>query len=595
MRAFFVLCLAASLSRAQDGRALFEKNCASCHQPGSETRAPLPSALKMLSKEQVLAALETGTMKAQGSALTAVERLALANYLANIPALDTGAQGVACPATSAKFSVSPGEANWNGWSVDPANSRFQTTKASGLDREKVTRLKLKWAFAFAGQTVVNSQPTIAGGRLFFGGADGTVYSLDARTGCQYWTFKAPAMVRTAISVEPVGQGRYTLYFGDIKANVYALDAQAGTLLWQTQVDTHPFARVTGAPALYSGRLFVPVSSVEEVAPHNAKYACCTFRGSVVAIDTKTGKQVWKSYAIPDPPTATRVSSSGTQLMGPAGAAIWSAPTLDLKRKAVYVATGNSYTDPADRHTDAIVAFDMETGGMLWSQQMTPGDGWNFSCINPNKVSCPENPGEDLDFGSSPILKNVGGRDLLIVGQKSGVVHALDPSQLGKIVWQTRVGRGGALGGVEWGSAADDENIYVALSDHTSRKPEIGGGMFALRLATGEKVWNTPAPKPPCLGTPGCSAAQMAAVTVIPGVVFSGSMDGHLRAYETSGGKIIWDYDTLRDYQAINGVKAHGGSLNAAGPTVAGGMLYVNSGYGMLGGIPGNVLLAFTTE
>ncbi len=479
--------------------------------------------------------------------------------------------------------------------MDLANSRFQSAKAAGLDREKVARLKLKWAFGFAGQSVAPAQPVVAGGRLFLGSGDGTVYSLDARTGCQYWTYKAPAMARTAVSVEPIGQGRYAVYFGDVKANVYALDAQTGALLWQMQADPHPFARITGAPALSGGRLFVPVSSVEEVPAQNVKYACCTFRGSVLALDAKTGKQIWKSYTIPDPPKATRVNSAGAQLTGPAGAAIWSAPTLDLKRKAVYVATGNSYTDPADRHTDAILAFDMETGSMLWSQQMTPGDGWNFSCMSPNKASCPESQGEDLDFGSSPILKTVGGKDLLIVGQKSGVVHALDPGQLGKVVWQTRIGHGGALGGIEWGSAADDENFYVALSDFNGRKPETGGGMFALRLASGEKIWNTPAPKPPCLGRPGCSAAQMAAVTLIPGVAFSGSMDGHLRAYETGGGAIIWDYDTLRDFETTNGVKARGGSLNAGGAAVVGGMLYVNSGYGALGGMPGNVLLAFAAE
>ena len=532
-------------------------------------------------------------MKAQGSVLTGAERLALASHLSGGASVEPQQPAGGCPAS--KFSIPLGEAAWTGWGVDLANSRFQSAQAAGLDREKVARLKLKWAFGFAGASVVPAQPVVAGGRLFFGSGDGTVYSLDAKTGCQYWTYKAPAMARTAISLESMGQGRYALYFGDTKANVYALDALTGAVLWQLQADSHPYARITGAPALSGGRLFVPVSSVEEVPAQNVKYPCCSFRGSVVAIDTKSGKQLWKSYAIPDPPKATRISSAGTQLTGPAGAAIWSAPTLDLKRKAVYVATGNSYTDPADRHTDAIVAFDMETGDMLWSQQMTPGDGWNFSCINPNKASCPENPGEDLDFGSSPILKSVGGKDLLIVGQKSGVVHALDPGQLGKIVWQTRIGRGGALGGVEWGSAADDENIYVALSDQTSRKPEMGGGMFALRLATGEKVWHTPAPKPPCLGKAGCTAAQMAAVTLIPGVAFSGSMDGHVRAYETREGQIVWDYDTLQDYQTVNGVKARGGSLNGAGPTAVGGMLYVNSGYGALGGMPGNVLLAFAAE
>ncbi|HTM47594.1 MAG TPA: PQQ-binding-like beta-propeller repeat protein [Bryobacteraceae bacterium] len=581
------------MSLAQDAAALFAGHCVGCHQAGSETRAPLPAALKLLTREKVLSALETGSMKAQGSMLSGAERLALAAHLSGGATVETPIQAGVCP--SSKFSVLPDGPGWNGWGVDLANSRYQPAKSAGLDAEKTARLKLKWALGYPGESVAVAQPVVAGGRLFIGSGDGTVYSLDAKTGCRYWTYKAPAMTRSAISVEPRGGGRYTIYFGDIKANVYALDAETGALLWQMQVDSHPQARVTGAPALSGGRLFVPVSSVEEVPPANVRYACCSFRGSLVAIDARSGKQVWKTYTIPDPPKPTRVNSAGTQLTGPAGAAIWSAPTLDLRRKAVYVATGNSYADPADRHTDAVIAFDMETGSMLWSRQMTPGDGWNFSCINPNKANCPESAGEDLDFGSSPILTSVGGKELLVVGQKSGVVHALDPAQMGKIVWQTRVGRGGALGGVEWGSAADGENIYVALSDQMSRKPEVGGGMFALRLATGEKVWHTPAPKPACLGKPGCTAAQMAAVTVIPGVIFSGSMDGHLRAYETSAGKIIWDYDTLREYETVNGVKARGGSLNAAGPTVVQGMLYVNSGYGALGGMPGNVLLAFAAE
>jgi polyvinyl alcohol dehydrogenase (cytochrome) len=594
MRAVFLLCVAASLCPAQDAKALFEAHCASCHQPGSKTRAPQPAALKLLSKDRILGALELGSMMSQGAELTAGERQSLATYLAGAaPIVQAESRTNPCPA--AAFSISPGEPSWNGWGVDLANTRFQPAKAAGLDREKVARLKLKWAFGFPGQSTALAQPVVAGGRLFIGSAAGTVYSLDAKSGCEHWSFKAPAMVRTAITIEATEKGRYTLYFGDVKANVYALDAQTGKLLWQTQVDQHPYARVTGAPALHNGRVFVPVSSVEEAPAGNVKYPCCTFRGSVVAIDTKTGKQLWKSYTIPDPPKATRVSAAGTQLSGPAGAAVWSAPTLDLKRKTIYVATGNSYTSPADRHTDAIIAFEMETGSMLWSQQMTPGDGWNFSCFSPNKASCPDSPGQDLDFGSAPILKTVGGRDLLIVGQKSAVVYALDPSQMGKIIWQARIGRGGALGGVEWGPAVDNENVYAALSDQNGRTPEAGGGMFALRLATGEKVWDTPAPKPACLGKPGCTAAQMAAVTLIPGVVFSGSMDGHLRAYETGGGKIVWDYDTLQDYETINGVKAHGGSLNAAGPTVAGGMLYVNSGYGALGGMPGNVLLAFAPE
>jgi polyvinyl alcohol dehydrogenase (cytochrome) len=316
----------------------------------------------------------------------------------------------------------------------------------------------------------------------------------------------------------------------------------------------------------------------------------------VAVDTETGKQLWKSYTIPDPPKPTRINSAGVQLQGPSGAAVWTSPTIDTERNLVYIGTGNGYSDPANAYTDAVIAFDLETGSMKWVRQLASGDGWNFSCINPNKANCPEQVGPDVDIGASPILKKLpDGRTVLVVGQKSGIVHALDPDAQGKILWQTRVGRGGALGGVQWGMAADEQNVYVALSDFTRGKPEMEGGMFALRLANGEKVWHTAAPKPACIDQRGCSAAQMAPVSLIPGVVFSGSMDGHLRAYSTSDGKILWDFDTLRDFDTVNGVKARGGSLSATGPVIAGGWLYVNSGYGILGGMPGNVLLAFSVD
>ncbi|MBI3696890.1 MAG: PQQ-binding-like beta-propeller repeat protein, partial [Acidobacteria bacterium] len=381
------------------------------------------------------------------------------------------------------------------------------------------------------------------------------------------------------------------------ANVYAVNASTGALLWKTKVDDHPMARVTGSPRLHQGCLYVPVSSVEEVSSGNPKYECCKFRGSVVALDVGGGKQIWKTYTIPDPPTPAKKKESGVQLYGPSGAAVWSAPTLDLKRKALYVGTGNSYSDPPARTSEAVLAIDMESGSMLWSKQLTPGSvAWNFACFSPDRSSCPEKPGQDFDFGSSPILKDLpGGKSVLVCGQKSGVVHALDPDRQGEIVWQVRIGHGSALGGIQWGPAADDQTAYVALSDVFGGKPEDAGGLFALRLASGEKVWHAPPPKPPCLGQPGCSAAQSAAVTAIPGAVFSGSLDGHLRAYSTADGSILWDFDTVQEFPTVNGVKAKGGSINGPGPTIAGGMVYVNSGYGRFREMPGNVLLAFSVD
>ncbi len=538
-------------------------------------------------REAIVASLETGNMKTQAAALSASERRAVAGFLSSVNAAGESHAG-SCAESAAKPG---GSAIWNGWGVDLANTRFQPFP--GLTAEQVPALKLRWAFGFPNTTSTFGQPTIAGGRLFLGSEDGTVYSLDARTGCIYWTYKAAATVRTAISIDA---SLNAIYFGDVKANAYRVDAASGMLVWKVPVDKHPFARVTGAPKLHAGRLCVPVSSIEEIPGGNAKYPCCTFRGSVAALETGTGKQIWKTYAIPDPPQSTRVNSKGTQMSGPAGAAIWSSPTIDLERKAIYVATGNAYSDPPVRYTDAILSLDMETGSLQWARQMTEGDGWNFNCLNPNRFSCPEHEGPDLDFGSSPILRTAApGKRLLLVGQKSGMLHAIDPDAQGKIVWQVRIGKGGALGGIEWGSAADDQAVYAALSDIEGAHPEQGGGLFAIRISTGEKIWYAAPPRPPCLGKPGCTAAQMAPVTVIPNVVFSGSMDGHLRAYSTAEGKLLWDFDTLRSYETVNGIKAGGGSLNATGPTVAGGMLYVNSGYGQLGGMPGNALLAFAPE
>ena len=583
---FTCILITAAAAQKPDGGALFRKNCSTCHYPGNPTRAPLPGVLASITRQSIADSLEKGTMKAQAANLTAAERAAVVDYIvAGAPEAQVQAAANKCSTPPPAFMEIAG---WNGWGVDLANTRFQPGKAAGLTPEQVGKLKLKWAFGIPDASAAYGQPTIADGRLFFGTQDGTVHALDARTGCSYWTFKAPATVRSAITIEKAASGRVVAYFGDIQANAYAVDAQNGELLWKTKLDTHPVARITAAPKLYEGRLYVPISSVEEVPASKPQYPCCTFRGSVAALDAATGKQIWKTYAIPEAPRPTRKNSSGTQLMGPAGAAIWSSPTIDVDRKLIYVATGNAYAEPHTGYTDAIIAFEMQTGAMRWSQQMTPNDGWNFSCINANKTSCPETHGEDFDFGASPILR--GG--VLVVGQKSGLVHALDPGALGKILWQVRIGKGSALGGIEWGMAADDENVYVALSDQNSRNPTAGGGLFALRLKTGEKVWEAPAPKPACLGKPGCTAAQMAPVTLIPGVVFSGSMDGHLRAYATADGKLLWDFDTLRDFETVNGVKAKGGSLNATGPTIYGGMLYVNSGYGTLGGMPGNVLLAF---
>lgn len=572
-----------------DGAQLFQAHCYSCHHSGSGYAAPSLDQLHQMSRGSILLALESGRMKAQGSQLTADERAILAQFL--------GAPDNALPAPTSSscatktFSIA-GDPSWSGWGVDLTNSRFQPTGSAGLGRAEVPRLKLKWAFGFPGASATYGQPTLAGGRLFVGSEDGTVYALDALTGCTYWSYKAETTVKTAVSVDSTGRG---VFFGDTNGNVYALLADSGSPLWKSHVEPHPAARITGSPVLVGDRLYVPVSSGEEGAAMDPKYPCCTFRGSVVALDAQSGRVIWKAYTIPQSAKPTgQHNSSGTKLWGPSGAAVWSSPTVDLEARAIYVATGNSYSEPDSKYSDAVLAFDMNSGKMLWSRQFTSQDRWNIACVAPDRANCPQDPGNDFDFGSPPILRSLPNRRrLLIAGQKSGIVHALDPDHHGAVVWEVRIGHGGPLGGIQWGGSADESIVYFPRSDWDDSGPDAGGGLYALNIATGQKVWYAPPSKPSCSATPGCSAAQMAPPTVIPNVVFSGSLDGHLRAYSTSDGAVIWDFDALHDFPTVNGAKAHGGSMNQSGPAIVDGLLFVNSGY--TNAIDGNVLLAFSVD
>jgi polyvinyl alcohol dehydrogenase (cytochrome) len=591
LRVLACLLLACGMALAQDGADVFRNNCSICHRAGSPTQAPLPEALRRLPPQTILTALETGKMRSQGSQLSSPERNAVAKYLGTSENAE-----VIPPSATCSSSIKPANnaAGWNGWGADPSNTRFQTAKAAGLTRENVPRLKLKWAFGFPGVATAYSSPSLFGGRVFVGSADGTVYALNAQTGCIYWTYKAAEGVRTAILLEKNGRAAY---FGDLQGNMYAVNANTGALLWKTRVDEHLYAEITGTPKLENGRLYVPVSGGgEQVAAGNPSYECCTFRGSLVALDTASGKQIWKAYSIPEPAKSTGRNSAGTSKWGPSGVALWSSPTLDFARKAIYVSTGVNYSDPPTPNSDAVLAFSMDTGRQLWSRQMLPDDVFNFACAADKPANCPQTRGKDFDIGTPPMLRPLGGRrSLLIVGAKSGMLYALDPEKEGKIVWESRIGSGGPQGGIMWGNAADGRLAYVALSDWDPGKPEAGGGIFGVEIATGKKVWSTPAPKPACLGTPGCSAAQLSPVSAMPGVLFAGSLDGHLRAYDSTGGEIIWDFDTLQQFETVNGIKAHGGSINGSGPTIAGGMLFCNSGYSRLPVMPGNLLLAFAVD
>jgi len=551
---------------------------------------PSLAALRAMPAASIRAALESGKMREQAAALSAAERDRVAAFLGT-----AGGGQAAVVACSAGVARSTGS-GWNGWGPDLANSRMQPDP--GWPVGAAARLKLKWAFALGAGNMARSQPAVVDGRVYVGSVSGMVYSLDAATGCAHWSFRAAAPIRSGFVT---AGGR--LYFGDGKGNVYALDNSAGKEIWRVRADDHPHALVTGTVQIHEGVLYVPVASFEEGVGGQPKYECCTFRGSLLALDTATGRQLWKTFTIADPSRPTRKNSLGTQLYGPSGAGVWSAPTIDAKTDRIYIATGDNYSDPPTTTSDAILALDRKTGRVVWGRQFTANDAFNLGCSGAGTENCPEAKGPDHDLGQPPILVNLsGGKRALVVGQKSGVVHAVDPDKEGEILWQTRVGIGGTLGGIQWGSAADGQKIYVALSDlafaraggRTALDSRKGGGIIALQLTTGEKLWTARTEACPENRT-GCSPANSAAVSATPDVIFAGSLDGHIRGYSARTGDVVWDFDTAREFVTVNGTKANGGSIDGPGPAIAGGMLFTNSGYGAWGGMPGNVLLAFSVD
>jgi polyvinyl alcohol dehydrogenase (cytochrome) len=478
------------------------------------------------------------------------------------------------------------------WGHDTNNSRY--APQGGLTAADLPRLSLKWAFGYNGATTARPQPALAGGKLFAASDNAELHALDPKTGCTYWTFKAESGVRSGITVGPYrsgGQTRYAVFFGDQRANAYALDAVTGEQVWKRKVDEYPAAAITGSLAIQDGKVFVPVQGLnEEGSGGRGQAPCCRFRGNLAALNADTGALIWRTYMVDEPKLRGTNTRSGQEAFGPSGGAIWSPPTVDLKRRSVYVSTGNGYSDPPQPMTDAIVAMDIDTGKVKWVYQATANDNWLGGCgaRSGGNPGCPEVQGPDHDFSAAPLLATVDGRQLVVTPQKSGMAHALDPDS-GKLVWQYRFGRGSGLGGV-WGAAADNQNIYFGVSDGQSPEP---GGVRAARLATGQEVWSVPGPQPRlCAGLPRCTASQGGAVTLIPGAVLAGSHDGGLRAYATADGKILWQFDTNKEFTTVNGVKASGASIDGSPLIVAGGMIFLNSGYGGIAARPGNVLLAF---
>lgn len=583
------------IQQASDfGEAVYQKHCAACHDT-SDGEAPKREALRLQSNEAITAALTTGIMKDQASMLTPLEIRLVADYVGSPTSQNALANADAHKCEGNLQLTSP--PLWHRWGNNLRNSRFQSAERAGIKRSDVPKLKLKWAFGFPGAARARSQPTVTKEALFTGSQSGIVYALDAKTGCVWWTFQADTEVRNAPTMALDQNGHPDiLYFGDFNATVYAVKAVTGELVWKKSIRDHPVGIITGAITHYQGKLYVPMSSMEVINAYQPKYECCTFRGGLMALDAKTGKKIWRFHTV-DEPQKTGANSEGKDRFGPSGAPIWSSPTFDRKRNLIYVGTGENYSSPANDKSDAIIALEPETGKVRWIQQTIEGDAWNGACGRfGTQVNCPKENGPDFDFGAPPILITlVSGKDIILAGQKSGMLYGMDPDDGGKILWEVRAGRGGFNGGVHWGMASDGKTLFVGIADTPGNEFATGPsrqGLHAYDPETGKPIWSHFEPNTCEENEHKCRTALSAPPTIADGVIYAGALNGILRAYSAANGAPLWSTDTRRDYVTINNVPGRGGSIDSAGPIIAGGMLYVNSGYDKFRQIPGNLLLAY---
>jgi polyvinyl alcohol dehydrogenase (cytochrome) len=598
-------------SGVPSGAEIFNARCKDCHEPAIE-RAPSRSEMAILTRTDIVAALTNGIMKDKAAGLSSAEIAAVAQFLAPGAQPDIAGRDPMC---STQPALRPARGDWPSMGADANSSRFQPDP--GLAASDVPKLTVKWAFAMPG----GGQPVVVGDYLFMTNRGGKFYALDTRTGCVHWAVDGvpsratPSIVRSRVSpsgwLAVVGTSR----------TVHALDAQTGKEIWRSEpLESHSAAGISGAPVVSGEQIFVPLSSGEEGLASQPNYACCSFRGSLVALELKTGHKQWQTYTISEPPHPLRSNANGITMHGPAGGAIWAAPTVDARRGVVYVVTGDSYTEAKTDGTDAIIAIDMKSGAVRWKNQVTPDDNYVLGCTGgAHGANCPTPFGPDFDFGASAVLIKRFFRTVLVAGQKSGLVYGVDPDS-GRTLWSTVVGQGSSLGGIEWGIGSDHQYVYVPNSDvnqlhnlHGLKRPTSaerpGNGnpsLSALHPFTGKLVWQIPAPEAPCQYAgdrskdyvPGvCIRAQSAAPGIIPGLVFSGTLDGWIRAYDARTGKIIWTFSTTaQTYDTVNGVPSQpGGSIDGMGPTIAHGMVYVMSGFNgasRTGGNGVNVLLAF---
>lgn len=579
-----------------DGESLYDQYCAMCHAAPQDGRTPPREALGNYTANSVFNALTQGVMAAQGAQLSNEQKVALSEHLSGSQMQTTtlaGLQRCEQPMPALDLALA---SNWNGWGNGASNPRFQSAQGTRISADNIADLELVWAFGFENASAARAQPSVINDVIFMGSTTGTVYAMDIASGCAYWSYEAPQEVRSGVTISwSDHHDTHVAVLADASNQLHVLDANNGELLWESEVDPHPFARSTGSPVVSGDRIFVPVSSGEVGAAGRPDHHCCTFRGNVAAFDLNTGEKLWHTYVMEEA-TQVGVNSIGNPVLAPSGAPIWQAPSVDAERGVVYAGTGQNYTRPASNSSDAVIAFDMDSGDIRWIHQTMEDDAFTMACaMGGSHPNCP-NAGPDVDIGAPIVTTTLSdGRDIVIAGTKGAVVVAMDPDRQGELLWSTRVGRGGALGGVHWGMTFYGDTLFVPVSDRggvTDPATPAQPGLHAIDMKTGKVLWYAPVPKRCIEGVQGCMDAYSGPATSTDGLVIASSLSGYLFAHDADTGELLWELDTVQDYPTINNVAARGGSIDATGPVLSGDYMIVSSGYATFSQMPGNAVLVF---
>lgn len=598
------------------GKQIFDQHCAACHD-NTASKAPRREALAGVSFENIMLSLEFGRMQPQAAGLSKLQKAAVAKYLAADKKVDESwIEASRCDLPDVNVS----DVLSGGWGLSSGNRRYLAGEKSGITPTNVDTLKLKWSFAYPQVNDARSQPVMTKDTVFTGSKSGNVFALDKSSGCIKWRYKADSSIRSAL-VLGEHDSQSLLFFGDTLSSAYALNAATGDLVWKQSLSLFPTSIITGSPAFHEGSLYVPISSYEIAAAGMAQYPCCRSHGAVVALNAMTGAQRWVWHGTANA-TLQEKDEQGRMRFGPSGVSVWSTPTVDAKRGLLYFGTAENLSRPATDTSDAVVAVGLEDGKLRWKYQGLKDDVWNSGCLSKG-FNCPENPGPDFDFGASIILtQNAAGNDVLLAGQKSGAVFAFDPdghrNQLGKLLWKNTDTLNTVYSpnpGVHWGMAVEGQKLFVPIADSVRPFPGYTPrpGLYALDINTGKNLWSSPVKRSCELSGSlsenyGLKAMRekspkkesdcsfhfsfSAAATATDGLVFVGGLDGILRAYDTDNGQVVWQTQTAKPFQGVNGVEGHGGSIDVDGAVIGGGMLLIHSGYSMFGQLPGNVLLSY---